>query len=110
EPHPDLLDVPTVLSLASNDQQRALLDLIFAQTGIGRVVVAPPDLGSDNTRIHREGFRKTIADTAFKADAKRAHIELNRPRDGESVEELVRGLHETPQYLLREAANAIGAS
>lgn len=110
EPHPDLPHVPTVTSLASNDQQRALLDLIFTQTGIGRVIVAPPELTRAATELHREAFRKTISDPAFKADAERGGIELNGPRDGVAVEELVRRLHTTPEDLLREAASAVGSS
>ena len=40
-PHPDLKDVPFVLDLARNAEERAVLDYLYAGQGIGRPFVAP---------------------------------------------------------------------
>jgi len=43
--HPDLPDVPLITDLARNDEERAILKLIFARQALGRPYLAPPRTG-----------------------------------------------------------------
>ena len=45
--HPDLPNVPLVIDLAKNDEQRKMLKLIFARQVMGRPFLAPPGIPRD---------------------------------------------------------------
>ncbi len=109
QPHPDLPKVPTVLDLARGDDAKAVLRLIFAQTTIGRVVLAPPDVPAERVTALREAFRAMLDDPAFKEDAQRAAVEINQPMDGAAVTTLIADLYGTDSDLVRRAAEAVTA-
>src|SRR5579863_2699745 len=54
--HPELADVPSVTDFAKNDEQRAILKMIFARQVIGRPYVAPPNLPADRVAVLRQAF------------------------------------------------------
>jgi tripartite-type tricarboxylate transporter receptor subunit TctC len=109
-PHPDLKDVPTILEFARDDEQRALLKLIFAQASMGRVVFAPPRVAADRAKELRDAFDATLEDPEFKSDAERMHIEIVAPLHGAQVDSLVRELYLAPPGRIKEAATAVGGS
>jgi tripartite-type tricarboxylate transporter receptor subunit TctC len=109
-PHPDLKDVPTILEFARDDEQRALLRLIFAQASMGRVVFAPPRVAADRTKELRDAFDATLEDPEFKSDAERMRIEIVAPLKGAQVDSLVRELYLAPPGRIKEAATAVGGS
>ena len=48
--HEDLPNVPLVLDLASNQEERQILRLVFARQAMGRPYMAPPDVPADRVK------------------------------------------------------------
>ncbi len=106
--HPELPDVPLVVDLAKNDEQRQILKLIFARQVIGRPFLAPPGLAPDRAATLRKAFMDTMKDPAFLADAEKAQLEVN-PVDGEEVQKLVAEIYQTPPEIAKKAAQILAA-
>ncbi len=93
--HPELPDVPLVLSFAKTDDQRAALLLPLATQEFGRPYVAPPDTPPAIAQALRDSFWKTMHDPEFLADAKARSLDID-PASGEEIERLVEQLYTTP--------------
>src|SRR5262249_19756002 len=88
-PHHALAGVPTVLDIAHNDQERALLQLVLAPLAMGRPILGPPALAAEPLRILRDAFDAMIKDAAVLEDARRTNLELHDPMSGDAVRALV---------------------
>jgi len=71
ESRPELAGVPNVLTLARNDEERKVLEFLYAGQDIGRPFVAPPDLPLERLKMLRDAFNATMKDPEFAADVKR---------------------------------------
>jgi tripartite-type tricarboxylate transporter receptor subunit TctC len=107
EPQPGLEHVPFVLDLVKNDQDRAILQLIFAKYQMGRPFFVPPGTPRDRVAALRTAFDATMKDPALLADAKKARLEI-RPVSGRDVQAMVDKLYATPEPLVKKAREALG--
>jgi tripartite-type tricarboxylate transporter receptor subunit TctC len=101
--HPDLPDIPLITELAKNDEQRKILELIFARQVMGRPFVAPPNVPRDRAEALRKAFMDTMSDKDFLADAEKAQLEVT-PVPGDQIEALVKELFATPPDIAKKAA------
>ena len=108
ERHVDLPAVPTILELAKDDEQRAVLKLIFTQSLIGRVLFAPPKLSAKATDAHRKAFDGVIADKDFLAEADKLRLEVNGPIPGARVQAIVNDMYAASPERIQKAAHALG--
>jgi tripartite-type tricarboxylate transporter receptor subunit TctC len=106
EKHPDLPDVPLIIDLAKTDEQRKILELIFARQVMGRPFLSPPGLPADRADALRKAFMDTMKDKEFLADATKAKMEIT-PVPGEQIEALVKRLYATPSEIAKKAAGMI---
>jgi tripartite-type tricarboxylate transporter receptor subunit TctC len=106
EKHPDLPDVPLVTDLATTDEQKQILTLIFARQVMGRPFLAPPGVPKERVEILRKAFMDTMQDPEFLADADKAKLEIT-PVSGEKVEALVKRVVDTPPAVAQRAAAAL---
>ena len=106
EPHPSLKGVPNVFDLARNDEERRILEFLYAGQGIGRPFVAPPDLPLDRLKMLREAFNATMKDPEFMADVKRNKFDLE-PEDGEHLTMLINKIYATPKGIVERVSNLI---
>ncbi len=104
--HPELPDVPLVIDLAKNDEERQILTLIFARQLMGRPFLAPPGLPADRVEALRKAFMDTMADPAFLDDAEKSQIEVN-PVAGADLQKLVADIYRTPPEVARKAAQIL---
>ena len=95
EKHPDLPDVPHVLSFTKTDDQRAALLLPLATQEFGRPYIAPPNLPPAIAQALRASFWKTMHDPEFLAEAKARGLDID-PASGEEIQRLVEQLYTTP--------------
>jgi tripartite-type tricarboxylate transporter receptor subunit TctC len=102
-PDPDIKDVPFVLDLARNDEQRQAIEFLYAGQGFGRPFVAPPDLPPDRLKMLRDAFNATMKDPEFMADAEKNKLDL-KPEDGERLAALVKRIYATPKPLVDRIA------
>jgi tripartite-type tricarboxylate transporter receptor subunit TctC len=104
--HPSVPDVPTVIELARTDEDRAVLELVFAQQQVGRPIFAPPEIPGDRARILRAAFTAMMGDPTVLADAGKLRLEINQPLDGEEIAALVARLHGMPEAIVTRAMAA----
>jgi tripartite-type tricarboxylate transporter receptor subunit TctC len=100
--HPDLPDVPLIVDLAKTDEQRKILELIFARQVMGRPFVAPPNLPPERATALRKAFMDTMNDKEFLADADKAQLEIT-PVPGEQIQKLVQDIFTAPPEVAKKA-------
>jgi tripartite-type tricarboxylate transporter receptor subunit TctC len=82
---PDLPDVPRLIDLAHNDEQRQILELFSQAEKIGRSFTAPPDLPPARVAELRSAFAATLKDSNFLADIGKVQVDLS-PLLGEELQ------------------------
>ncbi len=68
--------IPTVLDYAHTDEQRQMLNMVFASVAMSRPFAAPPDLPPGRLELLRSAFAKAAADPDMIADAVGKGFEL----------------------------------
>ena len=106
EPHPELKGVPIVLDLARNDEERQVLEYLYAGQDIGRPFVAPPDLPPERLKMLRDAFNATMKDPEFIAEVKRSKFDLE-PEDGEHLAALIKKIYATPKPIIERVSKLI---
>jgi tripartite-type tricarboxylate transporter receptor subunit TctC len=85
---PDLPDVPRVVDLARNDEQRQILELFSQSEKVGRSWTAPPGLPPQRVAQLRAAFTATLQDADFLADAARMQVSLS-PLPGDQLQAII---------------------
>jgi tripartite-type tricarboxylate transporter receptor subunit TctC len=93
---PVLKDVPTVVELASTEEDRALLRFYALKFAMARPLVAPPDVLPDRVAALNDAFDATMKDPQYLADAARIGLDTNW-LGSSGLKGLVQQIQETPQ-------------
>lgn len=107
--HPDHPEVPLVLDLARNPQDRAALELIFAPQTFARPLALPPDVPSERVALLRRAFDDAMRDPKLIADAQHQQLETELVT-GEAIDALLAKLYASPKPLVDRARVALGGS
>ena len=99
EPNPELKGVPFVLDLALTQEQKQTISYLYAGQGIGRPVVAPPNMPAERARMLRDAFTATMKDPEFLADAKKNNLDAD-PDDGEHLLAILQQMYATPKSII----------
>ena len=75
--YPGHEDVPLALDLAKTDEDRAMMELVFAPLTFARPFAAPPDVPRERVAALRKAFADTTADAQFLADSEKAQLEID---------------------------------
>src|SRR5262245_21968313 len=105
-PDPELKDVPFVLDLARNAEQKEAIEFLYAGQGIGRPFVAPPGLPPDRLKMLRDAFNATMKDAEFLADAQRSKLDVD-PEDGEHLAALIAHIYATPKPIVERIGTLV---
>jgi tripartite-type tricarboxylate transporter receptor subunit TctC len=105
-PNPELKDVPFILDLARDNDEKQAIEFLYAGQGIGRPFVAPPELPPERLKMLRDAFAATMTDAEFIAEAKRSKLDLE-PEDGEHLAALVQKIYATPKPVVDKIAGFI---
>ena len=84
----DLPDVPLLMDLAANEDDRRLLRVLSASTHIGRPIFTTPDAPPERVAVLRQAFNAMVRDPAFLEAAKRERFDID-PTTGEAMQKLV---------------------
>jgi tripartite-type tricarboxylate transporter receptor subunit TctC len=95
EPDPELKDVPFVLDLARDNEERQAIAFLYAGEGVGRPYVAPPELPESRLAILRAAFDATMHDPDFINDAASQKF-VPKPGSGAYLDGLIRKIYATP--------------
>ena len=93
--HPSLPDVPLIMDLARNEEERQIFRLIFVRGALGRPYMAPPGIPADRAAALRAAFDEMVKDPAFLAEAKRSRLEIT-PISGVELQDLLKVVYQTP--------------
>jgi tripartite-type tricarboxylate transporter receptor subunit TctC len=102
EKHPRAPDVPLILDLVKDQDARQALELLVAERKLLRPVLAPPNLPKDRLDALRGAFMATMADPAFRADAKNLSPD-EVPSSGAEVQTFIERLHKIPTRVVKQA-------
>jgi tripartite-type tricarboxylate transporter receptor subunit TctC len=105
-PDHELKDVPFVLDLARNPEQRQAIEFLYAGQGIGRPFVAPPGLPPERLKMLRDAFAATMKDEEFLAEAKKNKLDVD-PEDGEHLAALIARIYATPKPIVDKIGSLI---
>ena len=104
--HADLPQVPLAIDLAYNEDDRAILRLIFARQVMAWPFLTPPGTPADRLQALRSAFMQTMQDNDVLAEAEKAGLDVE-PIKGEDIETLVRQIYATPAAIARRTAELL---
>lgn len=105
-PSPELKDVPFIVDLVRNPDDKQAIEFLYAGQGIGRPFVAPPDMPADRLKMLRDAFAATMKDPEFVADVQKQKLDLE-PEDGDHLEALIRKIYATPKSIVEKVGALI---
>ena len=107
--HPDMPDVPLLTELATNEQDRAVLRFMSADTAFSRALATTPEVPPDRLDALRRAFDTALKDADLVAESAKAQRDLSADR-GEVVQQVVIDLiHTPPEVIERTKAILAGA-
>jgi hypothetical protein len=102
EADPELPGVPMLTELAKNDDDRAVLEVLFADQLMDRPVLAPPAVPKDRADTMRAAFKRTLENKDFLADAAKQKLEI-RYVSGDEILALLKRVTSAPPAVLKAA-------
>jgi tripartite-type tricarboxylate transporter receptor subunit TctC len=106
ERDPEWPDVPLLMDLATNDEQRQILKIFSAEIALGRVFVTTPGAPADRLAALRAAFDDTMRDPRFVEDIKKVDMQV-RPLTYERVTKLAREIVAMPPDVISKAKAAM---
>jgi tripartite-type tricarboxylate transporter receptor subunit TctC len=97
----DLPDVPLLIDLAKNDEQKAMFRFVSAPVAIERPFAAPPGTAPEALAVLRRAFDAMVKDPAFLAEAARLQVDID-PHSGEEVAQIVSGIVNAPPAVVQK--------
>src|SRR3954454_1750088 len=95
----DLADVPLAIELASNDDDRALLEFMSSSAELGQSFIAPPGVPTNIVAVLRSAFDATMVDPEYLKLSQQTGNVLN-PMSGAALTELNARTLKTPQKII----------
>ncbi len=95
-----LADVPFAPDLVNNPQDKQLMEVAFTPLALGRPLLMPPGVPADRVATMRQALMATFADPAFLADAKKIGLQVNSPRGGGELVQMIERAYRAPQQVI----------
>jgi len=100
--HRELKDVPAIVDLAKDDQQRQILALFAGGAPLGTSLLAPPGVPAPAATALRRAFDAAMRDPAFLADVTKTRVDIE-PLAGEDLQQVVAATFNVPADVLERA-------
>lgn len=97
--HPDLPNLPLIMDLVKNENDRQMLELVFSRQAMGRPFIAPPGTPAAVVATLRSAFDKTMKDPELLETARKLDLEVDA-MSGEEVQALVQRVHGFPASVI----------
>ncbi len=101
----DISDVPLLIDLGKNEEERQILSL--QSRVLSRPLAGPPGLSAERLAVLRAAFDKMIADPAFIADLQTRNLEIIRPMNGPDTAAFVRSIASLPDRVKQRYRQAV---
>ncbi len=95
----DLPDVPLLLDLGKNDEEKAIFRFVSSDSAMGFPVTAPPAIPADRLAALQKAFADTTKDPEFLKVATERKLEIE-PSTGDEVKKVVEDLINTPKDVI----------
>jgi tripartite-type tricarboxylate transporter receptor subunit TctC len=105
----DLPNVPIAIELATNDDDRTLMEFMSAAAELGQSFIAPPDVPKPIVEALRRAFDATMTDPEYLALSQQVGNVLN-PMSGEALTALNAKTLATPQKIIERYQAAVSGS
>ena len=102
----ELPDVPTATELATQPDQKQILNLVLIGQAMARPFAAPPGIPADRKAALIAAFDRTMQDAEFLAEAKRLNFDVN-PVPAARLDALLTEAYATPKDVIAKAAKAL---
>jgi tripartite-type tricarboxylate transporter receptor subunit TctC len=102
----DLPDVPLLVDLAANEDDRAALRLVSAPPNVGRPVFTTPGVPEERVKALRDAFDATMKDPAFLEEARKTGLDIN-PISGVELQKVVSDIIDTPKPVTERLASIL---
>jgi tripartite-type tricarboxylate transporter receptor subunit TctC len=100
EKEPAIADVPFALDHAKNADDRQLMEAAFSALAAGRPYLMPPGVPADRIAAMRKALMDVFKDPDFLAEAEKIGLDVNTPRSGAQLQELIERIYQTPASLV----------
>lgn len=107
DPELNMAGVPLLTELVRTPEERAVLDLLWAQNLLARPYVMPPEVPAERVTAMRAAFMRATADTGLQAEAAKMRIEVTGTT-GEAMQALVDQMSSTPKEVRNRLAELLG--
>jgi tripartite-type tricarboxylate transporter receptor subunit TctC len=102
-------EVPLLLDLARNTEDRQLMELIFGPAATGYPSFVGPGVPKERVEAIRSAYRDTMKDPEFRQILKKQKLELD-PIAGEDVAKIVQRLYAAPPATVTRARELVASS
>lgn len=106
DPRPKLANVPMAYDMAKTDEQRAVMDILFASGHMDRPVLAPPDVPPQRVAALRAALKATLEDPELLAETGKMRIPVSYV-SGKEVQALLAKLYASPPQVLAAVQKAM---
>jgi tripartite-type tricarboxylate transporter receptor subunit TctC len=104
--HPELKHVPVILDFATSEDDRRVLEMVFARQSIGYPYAAPPNVPADRLAAIRRAFDATLKDPEFLAATAKAGL-MVEGMTGQQLQALLEKLFSMPPAIAERAKLAM---
>src|SRR5262245_207675 len=108
KPQAGLENVPLLIDLTRNPEDKKVIELISFPEEIGRPFAMPPGTPKEMVTIIRRAFDATLKDPSLLAEAEKTMLEVD-PVSGEEMEQLLIRAYATPKPLVQRAIELGGS-
>lgn len=102
---PDLPDVPLIMDMARNDEERHVFELLVSMKALGRPYFVAPGVPEDRAEALRTAFMQTLKDPDFLAEARKSLGTID-PVSGADMQKIVSGVYSLPPDVVAKARDA----
>jgi tripartite-type tricarboxylate transporter receptor subunit TctC len=103
----DLKDIPAIIEMARNDEERQMFEVMEAGGPVGWGLQGPPKMPAAFTPALRKAFNAMVKDPAFVADVAKRKVDLD-PATGEEVEAVVKRTLAIPAIVVAKMRKIAG--
>ena len=101
-----LKGVPDLIDMARNEQERQMMEILFANGEIQIPVFAPPGVPAARLAALRAAFKRTLADKALLDEGRKQRMDAEFV-SGEDVEKLIAKVYATPPAVVKATIAAV---
>jgi hypothetical protein len=101
-----LHDVPLVMDVARNAEQRSVFQILMGMKAMGRPYFLAPGVPKDRVDAVRTAFMQTMKDPEFLAEASKTLGQID-PLGGLEMQSIINDVHALPADIIAKARDAV---